>query len=71
MTCPKCHGTGWYQYDDTLIKKCDACCAHDQGWVELTDGFAGYVAGADNRCCRAGCGTMYRDMETNNDDRNR
>jgi hypothetical protein len=27
----------------------------------LTSDYSGYILGADNRCCLAGCGTMYRD----------
>ena len=59
--CPKCDDTGWYGYDHNQ-SKCDACCTHGEGWWELTESFAGFRAGADNRCCKAGCGTMYRDL---------
>ena len=62
MTCPKCNDTGWVQYDHNHASKCDACCKHEDGWFELTEHYAGYVKGADNRCCKAGCGTMFRDL---------
>ena len=62
--CAKCGGTGWYAYDHNHSQVCDACCKHDAGWWELTEAFVGYEAGADNRCCKAGCGTMYRDVTT-------
>lgn len=55
--CPKCAGTGWNQ-----ATICAACCKHDQGWWELTEDYYGYEKGEDNRCCLAGCGTMYRDL---------
>ena len=60
--CPKCGDTGWYSYDENHHAKCALCCPHDEGWWELTEDFAGYVEGLDNRCCRAGCGTMARDI---------
>lgn len=63
MTCKKCGGTGWYSYDRYHSKKCHVCCKHDQGWWTLTEEFAGYEKGKDNRCCLAGCGTMYRELE--------
>jgi hypothetical protein len=62
MTCPKCNGTGWSPADHNHTFKCDACCPHDQGWWNLTELGGRYVAGADNRCCKAGCGAMYRDV---------
>jgi hypothetical protein len=61
--CSKCNGTGWYSYDHNHSTVCEKCCPHDGGWWELTDGYAGYVKGADNRCCRNGCGTMFRDLK--------
>jgi hypothetical protein len=65
MTCPKCNGTGWFQYDYNHSHKCDACCEHKEGWWELTPDFVGYIDGADNACCKAGCGTMRRDVHHN------
>lgn len=60
--CPKCGGLKWYAYDDMHSKPCEVCCKHSKGWWTLTEGYAGYEPGADNRCCRAGCGTLYRDL---------
>ncbi len=62
--CKKCNGTGWYQYDDIHSTICNKCCQHDQGWWELEKEFHGksYIDGADNFCCRNGCGTMRRDI---------
>ena len=63
--CKKCNGTGWYQYTTRGTphsKVCEACCKHDKGWWELTEHYQGYIEGTDNRCCNAGCGTMYRDL---------
>jgi hypothetical protein len=60
--CPKCNGTGWHTYGHNHTCKCAVCCKHDEGWWELTEWFAGYEAGKDNRCCKAGCGTMARDI---------
>jgi len=62
MKCKKCNDTGWFQYDHNHSRVCDACCKHEEGWWELTEGFSGFVEGADNRCCKAGCGTMRRDI---------
>ena len=61
--CPKCKGTGWYMYDHNHSTVCDMCCTHAEGWWELTKHHTGYIKGADNRCCSAGCGKMYRDLE--------
>jgi hypothetical protein len=61
--CQKCNGTGWYPYDENHHKACEACCDHAKGWWLLTEGFAGYIDGDDNRCCKAGCGTLARDLE--------
>lgn len=60
--CAFCAGTGWRQYDENHAQVCEHCCKHHKGWWELTEHHAGYVAGADNACCRAGCGTMRRDL---------
>ena len=61
--CNKCNGTGYYKYDHNHSKICEYCCSHDQGWWELTEGYAGYIEGADNRCCKAGCGMLFRDFK--------
>lgn len=63
MICKKCNGTGWYLYDEHHSTVCEQCCPHDKGWWEVTEHYTGYLEGADNRCCRAGCGTMYRDLK--------
>ncbi len=60
--CKKCNGTGSYMYDHNHSQVCDACCPHDQGWWELSECYVGYVEGLDNFCCKAGCGTMRRDL---------
>lgn len=62
MTCKKCNDTGWYPYDHNHSKVCNVCCKHDQGWWELTEHYAKYEEGKDNACCKAGCGTMRRDI---------
>ena len=59
--CPKCGGKGWYSYDDNHGRPCEACCPHDQGWWELSENHAGYIAGGDNQCCR-GCGQLHREL---------
>lgn len=58
-SCVKCGGTGWYAYDATHSKPCEACCEHGKGWFLLLDHY-----GADNGryACKAGCGTV-RDVE--------
>ena len=61
--CPKCQGKGWYFYYANNSKPCDACCPHDQGWWELTPHHTGYIAGADNACCKAGCGKLRRNLK--------
>ena len=62
-TCKKCGGSGTYMYDNNHGKICELCCPHDQGWHEVTEGFTGYKKGADNAVCKAGCGTMRRDIK--------
>lgn len=60
--CPKCHGTGSYQYDENHGKICEVCCKHDKGFLELQGHY-----GADNgkMCCKAGCG--YTRTKTQSD----
>ena len=62
--CPKCNGTGWHSYDHNHSKRCAVCCTHDEGWYDVTAEHhaSWYVDGGDNRCCKAGCGTMFRDV---------
>jgi len=62
--CKKCQGTGWYKYDHNHSTVCDLCCQHDQGWWDLSKEHHGssYIDGGDNGCCKAGCGTMRRDL---------
>ena len=62
--CPKCNGTMWYKYDHNHSTICNECCKHDQGWWELSKKHhaSKYIDGADNYCCKAGCGTMRRDL---------
>jgi hypothetical protein len=59
--CDKCKGTGFLKYFEDQIP-CKYCCKHDQGWWELTKDYWGYKKGKDNKCCLAGCGSMYRDV---------
>jgi len=63
-TCKKCNGTGWYSYNENHSKPCEVCCPHDEWW-ELTKDYMGYEEGKDNFCCKAGCGTMRRDIDSN------
>lgn len=65
--CVFCAGTGWRKCGHNHAQVCEHCCKHDKGWWELTEHHAGYVAGKDNACCRAGCGTMRRDLANNID----
>jgi len=60
--CKKCNDTGWYKYDHNHSQVCDACCTHPAGWFPLTGSYYGFIEGADNMCCKAGCGTMKRDI---------
>jgi hypothetical protein len=65
--CSLCDGKGYYSYDHTHIKRCEQCCKHDVGWWELTEDYSGYLAGADNGCCRAGCGQLRRELQQSPD----
>ena len=54
--CPKCKGTGSYQYSThgtPHFTICDLCCAHEYGWWPLQTHY-----GKDNGklCCKGGCG---------------
>jgi hypothetical protein len=54
--CPKCKGTGEYQYSThgtPHFTVCDLCCRHDRGWWKLEHHY-----GEKNGlwCCSAGCG---------------
>jgi ssDNA-binding Zn-finger/Zn-ribbon topoisomerase 1 len=54
--CPRCKGTGMYQYSTTgtpHFTVCDLCCRHNMGWWQLKEHY-----GENNGkwCCRAGCG---------------
>jgi len=60
--CGKCKDTGWYQYDHNHSQVCDECCEHKEGWWDLTPIYHSYIEGEDNACCKAGCGTMRRDI---------
>lgn len=60
--CHKCNGLGYYMYDSNHSKICEYCCKHDQGWWELSECHAGYIEGSDNRCCKIGCGMIFRDL---------
>lgn len=64
--CKRCNGTNWWHYDHNHSQICPDCCTHSQGWWELTEGYAGYKAGADNACCNLGCGTMRRELSVAN-----
>ena len=63
-TCIKCQDTGWYKYDHNHSTICNACCKHEDGWWELSKKHhvSKYIDGADNYCCKAGCGIMRRDL---------
>jgi len=63
MTCKKCKGTGWVDYDINHSQVCDACCKHEEGWWNLTSSHYNYIEGADNGCCLEGCGTLRRDLK--------
>ncbi len=63
MDCKKCNGKGHYMYRDNHRKMCEDCCPHDKGWWEVTEHYAGYIKGGDNRCCKAGCGQLFRDLK--------
>lgn len=56
MVCVKCHGTGWFNYDDNHATVCNACCTHDKGRWLLTHQYAGYKKGHFCLCCLNGCG---------------
>ena len=54
--CPKCGGTGSYQYSSRGTPHftiCNLCCKHDRGWWKLEKHY-----GENNGkwCCKAGCG---------------
>jgi hypothetical protein len=51
--CPKCHGKGYYHYDENHGKLCELCCNHDKGWWLLKDN---YDKLNGRYCCKAGCG---------------
>lgn len=56
MTCPNCHGRGWYNYDHHHLKPCEGCCLHNQGvWLLLE-----YYGDHNWKwCCSAGCGAIW------------
>jgi hypothetical protein len=63
LNCPKCHGTGKYQYTTRgtpHFTVCDLCCKHDMGWWLLREHY-----GKDNGkwCCRAGCGKTVTERQ--------
>lgn len=55
--CPKCKGTGRFNYDHNHGTICDKCCKHNMGWWKLTEGFShpGWW------CCLAGCGHVEKE----------
>lgn len=59
-SCPKCGGTGWYQYDDIHSTICDLCCRHEGGLWWLTEDYF-YKREPDSKrwCCRSGCGKTW------------
>jgi RNA-binding protein YhbY len=65
-TCPRCGGKGHYFYDHNHSKPCEQCCTHIDGWWDLTEHHAGYIAEADNGCCRIGCGQLRRELNSEN-----
>jgi len=60
-TCSRCGAVGWYFYDENHGKPCEQCCRHSDWW-ELTKSHAGYIEGADNACCKDGCGQLRREL---------
>jgi hypothetical protein len=66
MPCSLCGGKGHYMYDHNHGKPCEGCCKHAEGWWELTEHHAGYIAGVDNACCRSGCGQLRRELHQAN-----
>ena len=38
--CPKCHGAGWYAYDENHSRPCEVCCKHDSGHWLLGEEYA-------------------------------
>jgi len=60
--CPKCHGTGKFQYSTRGTPHftiCDLCCTHAYGWWKLGEHY-----GRDNGkwCCRGGCGKVVEQI---------
>ena len=60
--CDKCHGKGYYAYDENHAKICELCCPHDRGWQELKG--STYNMNRHKEMCMRGCGTL-RDTEKN------
>lgn len=53
--CPRCGGTGQYQFTTHGTPKftiCNLCCKHDRGWWQLSE----HHSQPGKWCCRAGCG---------------
>lgn len=61
--CPRCHGEGYYFYDETHASFCTNCCDHKNGWWTISKEYHGssFIDGGDNGCCRT-CGLMRRDL---------
>lgn len=53
MSCEKCHGKGFYNYDESHSQPCEVCCKHSNGFWKLEKHY-----GKDNNkfACRNGCG---------------
>lgn len=68
--CSLCGGKGYYMYDHNHGKPCEKCCKHAQGWWNLPESSSSYVKGADNGCCRAGCGQLRRELHQENQHQN-
>ena len=54
--CPRCHGAGWYYYDEHHSKPCEVCCLHAVGVWQLLNHYGGRNG---SWACRAGCGATW------------
>ena len=54
--CPRCHGAGWYYYDEHHSKPCEVCCLHTVGVWQLLNHYGGRNG---SWACRAGCGATW------------
>jgi len=66
LRCPRCRGTGKWQYDDNHAQPCPDCCLHNQGVWMLTYEYGN----GGSWCCKAGCGTKWDGIIDYRDNRN-